>query len=178
MSKYRKRNQYIAVATATVATILFVGGTIASAHDFGSSFEEEVGDSLIDIGYSVEEFTDDSSVIFSFEIKDETGAMADFSDVWVRIIKEQSTVFATGVHNARLGGALMTYKFPEVGEYELSVRYQNDGKKVAEAVFPLTVGRGTTSSKGAGGALYAALGFVGGLVLGVIPLMLLRRRKR
>lgn len=169
--------KYIGIAIAVIATILFVGGTMLYAHEFGESFEGQDGDVFIDIGYSVENITDDTSVVFDFEILDSEENMIPFSDVWVRITQEKSTVFASGIYNARLGGALMTYKFPESGEYELSARFQDDGKSIAEGTFPVVVERGASRSVGSGRVVYAALGLLGGIILGSVPLMLLRRRR-
>lgn len=149
---------------------------MVSAHGSGESFELESGGYLMDIGYSVEEFTDDSSVIFSFELKDKEGSVVEFTDVWVRIVEDTATVLATGVHNADLGGALMTYKFPSSGEYKLSARFQNNGENVAEGVFPLTVEQGTADIEGDRGILYAVFALLVGLALGLIPFILIRRR--
>lgn len=171
-------SKYVAVALAVIVASLFVAAQFVSAHEFGNSFELQTEEGLIDIGYSVEEFTDDTSVIFDFEILDEDGNEIFFSDIWVRIVREKSTVLATGVHNADLGGALLTYKFPETGEYVLHVRYQNDGKKVAEAEFPIIVQRGITTRSGGSGALYAGMGFIGGLILSVVPFLLVRRKQQ
>lgn len=111
----RTTSTYIAVTIAVVTAALFVAIPFASAHEFGSSFEAEIEDGMIDIGYSVEEFTDDTSVIFDFEVVDANKDEIPFTDVWVRLVRDKSTVLATGVHNADLGGSLLTYKFPSAG---------------------------------------------------------------
>lgn len=150
---------------------------MVSAHGSGESFELESEGYLMDIGYSVEEFTDDSSVILSFELKNKEGSAVEFTDVWVRIIEDTSTVFATGVHNADLGGALMTYKFPSSGDYKLSARFQNNGESLVEGVFPLTVVKGSSESGGANSLFYSTLGLLGGLVLGAFLVTFIRRLK-
>ena len=88
-----------------------------------------------------------------------------------------ATIFASGIENARLGGALMTQFFSREGAYELHVRYQNGIESVAEAMFPFEVVRGTSEARGGNGALYSAAGFFGGILLGVIPLIALRKRE-
>lgn len=172
----RTTSTYIAVTIAVVTAALFVAIPFASAHEFGSSFEAEIEDGMIDIGYSVEEFTDDTSVIFDFEVVDANKDEIPFTDVWVRLVRDKSTVLATGVHNADLGGSLLTYKFPSAGEYVLHARFQNNGDKVAEAEFPLMVQRGVTTRNGGSGALYAGMGFVGGMLLSIVPFLLTRRK--
>ena len=177
MSVSKKQSQYIAIALAVIIAVLFVGSATTSAHGSEESFEKQVGNILIDVGYSTANFTTDASVVFNFDVKSEEEEVF-FTDVWVRIVKDTSTVFATGVHNARLGGALMTYKFPGAGQYELSVRYQNDGKNVVEATFPLVVEQGEVEQGGRGKITYIVLGFLGGLVLSSVPFMLMRRNRR
>lgn len=127
---------YLAAILLCVTLCLPVVG---EAHGFGESFEEQVGDILVDIGYSTEEFITDTSTIFDFEILDNEGREIAFTDVWVRIVGEDTTVFASGIRNGRLGGSIMTYIFPKAGSYELSARFQKDGEKIAEATFPLVV---------------------------------------
>jgi len=172
MSVSKKQSQYIAVALSIIITILFVGATIVRAHGSGASFEKQVENMLVDIGYSVEEFSTDSSVVFDFGLKDANEAAVEFTDVWVRIVKDTSTVFATGVHNARLGGAIMTYVFPESGDYELSVRYQNDGENISETTFPIVVKekKDEEESNHFGILMLAALGLICALIFYVVKM--------
>jgi len=178
MSISKKQTQYVAVAISIIVTVLFVGIALVRAHGSGASFEKQVDDVLIDVGYSVEEFSTDSSVVFDFGLKDSTETKVLFTDVWVRIVKDTSTVFATGVHNARLGGAIMTYTFSESGNYELSVRYQNDGESVAAAVFPLSVEK---SSNGKGDEISSLknliLGFLGVLLVVIFIILGMRKNR-
>lgn len=169
----------VAVVIAVMLTLLFVGGTLVFAHSSGESFEKTVDGYLVDIGYSVEKFTDDSSVVFDFGLVDPSGDAAEFSDVWVRIVRTNAkeTVFAGGVNNARLGGTVMTYVFPETGEYELSARYQNNEESIVEAVFPLIV-YGAFGSSQTNHVVYATMGFAGGFILSMALMLFLRHRKK
>jgi hypothetical protein len=161
----------------TIQTVCLAGFTIlilvipvafALAHGTGESFEAESNGYLVDVGYSVSEFNADSSVVFDFGLKNEDGEDAKFSDVWVRVVRGDATVFAGGVHNARFGGATMTYTFPSAGEYELSVRFQEDGKSIAESSFPLVVEAHNNTPKNAGvndvtvAIIFGALGVIVG----------------
>jgi len=64
------------------------------------------------------------------------------TDVWLRINEGRKTYFAGGVHKPKFGPMGITYIFPDAGEYEISVRYQNDGEKITEYSFPLFVSEG------------------------------------
>ena len=176
MSVSKKQGRYFAVAIAVILTGLFIGSTMVSAHGVGSSFEEQVGETLVDIGYNVEDFTTDTSVVFDFSIKNDEGRELPFTDVWVRIVRDKSTVFATGIYNASLGGAIMTYTFPGTGEYELSARFQDDGKSIVEATFPLVVTSGASRLGENGSVIVSVLSFFGGAILSMMIFAFMRRQ--
>jgi len=177
MSISKKQTQYVSIGVAIVVTALFIGNAIVHAHGTGASFEKQTEGGLVDIGYNVESFSENESTVFEYGLRAESGGdVLSFTDVWVRITDDSSTVFATGVHNARLGGALMTYKFPHAGEYELSVRFQNDGENIAEASFPLTVASGEGSEKDI--LVYVFIGFLLGAVIGIASLVVVRRSRQ
>ncbi len=144
----------------------------------GLSFEKQVGDVFIDIGYSVDKFTTDSSVIFSFVIQDSEKNEIPFTDVWVRVVRDKSTVFATGINDSPLGGATMVYTFPTSGEYELSARFQKDGKSIAETTFPLLVTQESKESDGEGTIFFVAFGFLSGILVGWLLFRFMRTRNR
>lgn len=134
---------YVAVVIGIIVSIVFVGFAMTSAHGTGLTLEEMVDGGFVDIGVSVTEITDDTSAVFDFSLfETEGGEEVAFTDIWVRLVRDDTTVFASGIHNARLGGALMTYTFPTAGSYNLIVRFQDDGRAVAQATFPLEVKKG------------------------------------
>ncbi|PIR82859.1 hypothetical protein COU20_00045 [Candidatus Kaiserbacteria bacterium CG10_big_fil_rev_8_21_14_0_10_59_10] len=155
----------------SVAALLCAPAAL-SAHALGASFEKESGPYLIDIGYAPEEFSADRTALFEFELT-EDGAPVPFDDVWVRITREEKTVFAGGIHNARFGGARMTYLFPKSGSYELSVRYERGLESVAEASFPLVV----LPAEGGGTLRNLALAGIIGLLIGAAGSYALARRR-
>jgi len=119
--------------------VLFLGVFgFAFAHGTGASLEKQVGEYLIDVGYNTAVFAEQSSTAFDFDIKKGDEAVA-FSDVWVRISQGTKTVFAGGIYNADFGGARMTYVFPQAGEYEFSVRFENEDESIAESEFQIVV---------------------------------------
>lgn len=122
-----------------IALMLLIAAPIAFAHGGGESFEENVDGYLIDIGYNTDEFQAGQAVLFDFSLETSSEYNVEYTDIWVRILKDGKAVFASGIHNSSFGGARMTYTFPEEGKYELSVRYQKGSEKLVSASFPLTV---------------------------------------
>ena len=149
------------------ASFLFTNPILA--HGGGESLEKVVGEYKVDIGYDPATLEAGSRSSFDFDlILNETGERSEFSDIWLRIMKGKQTVFASGVHKPSFGNTTMVYTFAEGGEYSLDVRFQNEGGKIAEASFPLTV-QSTPSATGLGSgisflwlAIGAAMGVTGG----------------
>lgn len=136
---------YAVIITACVFS-LFVQPVFA--HGTEVSFEKEIGDYLVDIGYDPEKPEVGLSERFDFGLTDnKTKVAVSFSDVWVRIEKEKNTVFAGGIHNPKFGKAGLIYTFPELGEYSISVRFQNNEETIIEASFPLKVAGSAEKSK-------------------------------
>jgi len=126
-------------ARSFIALLLVLSAPVVLAHGTGLSFESDIDGYRVDIGYNTEEFQTGKSVLFDFGISTNKQYEIEYTDVWVRLIKEGKTVYASGVYNSDFGGARMTYTFGEVGDYELSVRYQNGTEKLVSASFPLMV---------------------------------------
>lgn len=136
------------------------------AHSSGASFEKEVNGYLVDIGYDPAQFTALSPSSFDFDLIDtKSSERVDYTDVWVRINQGNQALLATGVHKQNLGGATLLHTFAEPGNYELIVRYQNNGEEIASATFPLEV---LPSDEGTDPA---STGY-GGILIGVIVLLI------
>lgn len=166
--------------SAYIITLLcfFAVPLTAAAHPYGESFEKQTDEYLIDIGYNVTDFIANSSTLFEFDLLDGE-ELAEYEDVWVRISKGNQTVLATGVNKSDFGGARLTFVFPEPGEYEFSVRYQEGTDALAEATFPINVQRNPRESGGDFGStgLIIGAGFAG-LIVGAGAMRLIARRQR
>lgn len=128
------------------ALALFALPFSAFAHGSGAYYETVVGDYKIDVGFSTPAPVLGESVIFDFQLRDvdsalNSGTDVEFQDTWVKIQSDSTdkVVFASGIHNAEFGGPRMSYVFPKVGSYTISVRYENKEGTLAEASFPMTV---------------------------------------
>lgn len=148
-------------------------GMPAAAHDNGSSYEAVVEGYTVDVGYSTETPTTDDVVAFGFQLQKE-GTDVSFSDAWVKIEDaHKAVVFAGGIHNAQYGGARMSYRFPEAGNYTMSVRYEAGDVRLAEAVIPMTVAEAPQEEPQHNWML---TGLIGVLLLGVAGGLVWRNR--
>ena len=104
------------------------------------SMEAEVGEYLIDVGFSSEEITEGTPVVFDFSLlalgNNEEVA---FTSVWIQLRQKEKTVFASGLDKARFGKTTMLYTFPAEGEYTLTTRFRNVEAKLAEESFSFQV---------------------------------------
>ena len=167
---------YLFVVYFLLGTILIFPG-LAFTHGAGQSLEKVLGEYRLDIGYSPPIFEAQDPSIFDFDLLfDETNEQVVFSDIWVRIVKGKKTVFATGIHKPDFGGVTMVYSFPEKGDYELTVRFQNEGEKIVEGSFPLEVqGRTETSEPGISFP-WLAIGIFFGIIAGFLASFAIRKK--
>ncbi|HYF10412.1 MAG TPA: hypothetical protein VD967_02290 [Candidatus Paceibacterota bacterium] len=119
-----------------IAMLLLIPGFVLS-HADGKSFEAKTPDGYaIDIGYS-ELPQAGIATTFDFNVRDAEGKAVSFDQIWVRIGKGPATYVATGLAKASIGKTVLTYRFPGSGTYEMEVRFERDGKSLAEHTFSL-----------------------------------------
>lgn len=140
------------------------------AHAAGASFEYETNGYLIDIGYDPEIIISGKSVRFDFDIFPiNTNETAAYTDIGVRITKEDTAVYAGNQKAPEYGFASMTYVFPKGGSYDLTVRYINNGQSIAEHTFTVPVESGGGSDSPwvpiSAGLLGLMIGFAMSLVI-------------
>lgn len=170
---YSKKGAHIGLTAVIILSIVLP--FVVVAHGTGASHEEVVDGYVIDIGYDPAVVEAGTQARFDFNIlNDATKEVVPFTDIWLRITKDNTTYFAGGVHKARIGLTGVSYIFPEEGEYEISVRYQNEGEAITEISFPLPVSKGTQGATGGStdskvkSAILAACSLVVGLIIGYL----------
>ena len=161
-----------------VVLLILITSTPALAHTTGASWVATSSPYIIDVGYDPMTSTAGNYTRFDFILwKDtlNTGEQVDYGHVWVRILKDDKTLLATGIYRQPLGPTTLLYRFQEPGSYILEASFRaGDGSDLAVAKFPITV-----ASAGVSGAPFiAALSGVSGFILGVLALMALRRFTR
>lgn len=130
---------YIFISVLAIS-VFFISSTPVFAHGNGASFEKEIGNYSVDIGYDPEKLKSGLSERLDFGLSDKvSGSTVAFSDVWVRIEKDKNTIFASGIHNPKFGKAGLLYTFPEVGTYTVSARFEDNDKIIVETSFDLAV---------------------------------------
>jgi len=146
---------YMKIFVSKVLIVFLLGGfsmvlgQSAWAHGEGASYEEEKGEYFIDIGYAPEEPLSGVPVRIDFALTAaESGEEVLFTDVWVRIHQERETFFASGIHKPHIGETGLVFTFPEAGDYEISVRYQNDNDSIVDTTFVLPVEMGNGGDSG------------------------------
>lgn len=158
--------------------MVFVMPIFALAHGFGQTLEKAVGDFVLDVDYDALELRAGDPVRFNFNIwnKDRTET-PEFTDVWVRIAPQgPGMVFAGDLHNPEFGAAGFSYAFPTSGNYELSVRFQNNGESLHEEVsFSFVILEGTTQSV-FGNWRNAVVGIGAGIGIGFALAFFFKRR--
>lgn len=160
---------------------IFASLRFADAHGFGQVLERTAGEYTVQFEYEALELQADESVRLDFAItKKDPSESVEFTDIWVRIAQGNETVFTGSILNPEFGRAGMIFTFPENGEYELSVRFQNKDKTLAEASFPLSVVPSMGNERKSGGGLASSAGWLlGGLIgLGVGFLLSFLAKKR
>ena len=152
---------------------------LAQAHGSGASEEKVIDGYLVDVGLSAEMFTAGEAARFDFSLTDAISEdEMPFTDVWFRINKERKVFLATGIHVPNLGQTGISYVFPTAGEYEIHVRYQNDGEKIVEHSFMMTVA--DSIEEGAESPLsnvVVSVGFIVAFLLGWIIGFVVRKKK-
>lgn len=123
-----------------IAIVFLFLATTASAHVIGITFENTIGDYLIDIGYNSSVIEAGKEGRFDFTIIDnKTGDLAVYTDVSVRIEQGKTTIFSSTLHRPEFGLPVAILVIPNPGDYELKVRFDNNRDVVAETSFPLKV---------------------------------------
>ena len=167
---------YLSIVYFLLGMVLMFPG-LAFTHGTGQSLEKVLGEYRVDIGYSPPILEARDPSIFDFDLLlDETSERAVFSGIWVRIVQGKKTVFATGIHKPDFGNITMVYSFPEKGDYELIVRFQNEGEKIVEGSFPIEVQGGVETSEPGISFPWFAIGIFIGIIGGFLVSFAVRKK--
>ncbi len=126
---------FIFVAFALVSPKVFAHGT-------GQSVEKTDGDFTVDVGYDSPNAKPVAGEQVRFDFRLFQGNNRDavnFSDIWVKFAKGSAIILAGRLARDEFipPGILMT--FPQGGDYELTVRFNQKDSVLVETTFPLQV---------------------------------------
>jgi hypothetical protein len=153
-----------------LALILMPAG-IARAHTTEASWEVPIGKYTADVGYDPPQVAAGLYERFDFTLwvgATTSGEVADYSQIWIRILRGSDTLLATGIWTQPIGPTTLLYEFPEPGSYTLETSFRDaDGNDLAVQTFPITVAGSSDIGPLYGVALDVAL-IVAGLLLGAL----------
>ena len=135
----------IIAAIFFVCTLLSLTPKSAYAHGAGLTLTATTSQHLIDVDYSDFEIYAGESGRFDLRLfADEARTKpVDFSQVWVRVVQkgdlpEGDTIFSGWLSKASFGPTGFTIELPDVGEYNLIVRYASTDETIASFTLPIT----------------------------------------
>ncbi len=162
---------------ALCALVLLTASPAAEAHLVGKSFEKQVGEYLVDVGYDMFELQPNQKTIFNFALVQNAGKpnweYAPFNKIFVSFRQSDREIFGKTITLSEPIPAYAPFTFPSAGDYTLAVRFQKDDRLLAETTFPVPVGSGF-SVEMLGFQLLLALNAAG---LVIIAIGYLRSRK-
>jgi hypothetical protein len=104
-----------------------------SAHGDAPSLEADVGDYMIDIGYTPE-LEAGTEIEFDIDLfTKEPIDYADFASVDVRVTKDGAEVVAGSVENDQVNIPTFRVTFPETGGYDMDIRYLDEQDRLIVA---------------------------------------------
>lgn len=121
--------------------VVIFAPSIISAHAFGASLEATSTPYFIDIGYDPDPMEANRATRFEIELRNLDREMVqDHEYVWVRILRGEETILATGIHRQFFGPTTLLYTFAERGDHEMHISFRTrEGKELASAEFPIVV---------------------------------------
>lgn len=112
------------------------------AHGVGESFERQVGEYLIDVGYNTFTITEEELVRFDFKLLNAASNVdVPFDTVTVRIRDEDRIVYAFDLARATQGPTDASITMPYAGVFTMSLDYRGNEMMFASTTFEFNVGR-------------------------------------
>lgn len=168
MKLLRNYNHSYIALFAVIAPLFLCSAPHVSAHTQGASVEIASGPYLVDIGYDPQNIVEDTQVRLDFALFNATSSEAiDYTDIWLRVERENALYYAGGIPVARLGPTGISYRFPDAGTYDVTLRFQDEDQILADAAFTLDVSVNEEGGSGAGSSpLFTALLLLLGVGIG------------
>lgn len=127
-----------------IITILLCIGIVPSvlAHGADSSFEKEIGNLLVDIGYDTPfSVTEDTLLDFAiYNMKgDEVTGLSDFTSVDVSFQSGAVTQWEKNITKPDFGKVFTTVTPKKPGNWMLHVVFSNEGNEIVSTDFPIFI---------------------------------------
>jgi len=155
---------------AILVCVALLAAELAYAHGDGASFEAQVGEYFMDIGYEPEVPVAGETLLLDLNLwREQNVSRADFDSAWVRLSQDGKTVLATGVAKPDLGPMTVLVQLPEdAGDLSLDVRFEKRGLEdwvVAEKTFTFSSESQKSSPLTSENFIQIALGFALGALV-------------
>ena len=163
------------------ATLIVGVSFVAFAHGGGQTVQKESGEYLIRLDAVSARMMSGIAERINFEIeRSDQKETVPFTHVWVRILAPDGDFLFAGNVSAAPHGFVtgVSYLFPLPGAYEITVRFLDGERAVAEAELHLVVAEGETKEVFSGELLRGALFFVAGLLMGGVFALVWRVSKQ
>jgi len=117
----------------------FLSIPVSFAHTGGLSFERQIKDVLIDIGFGTDIPTVGSAPTYSFDLFNTADpnayAFEPFSKVHVRVFKDRQELLSRTLENNGLNVPFLSFQYKEAGDYSMAVKFERKGKDSVDASF-------------------------------------------
>jgi hypothetical protein len=125
-----------------ISTMLMFFPALVFAHGAGDAIQKEHNGYLLSVGSADVFMYANEAGRINFEIETKAGvAFEGWSGVWTRVERPNGELLFAGTIERGGDGLLagMSYYFPEPGVYDITLRFMDRGRVIAESSFPLPV---------------------------------------
>lgn len=140
----------------------------AHAHSNAQSFEKQLENYFIDIGYS-QSFVVNEKTVLDISLYDQQGDMPQYSSVLISVESGSSIQYRSKIDKPDLGKPFMSLVLKSEGNWSLRTTFLKDEAVIAEAVFPVFIQQNASQSRN----LY----FVYGVLLLFLSLLITTYRR-
>lgn len=126
--------------TLSAALALLICTPTVMAHGNFELLTRDLDKYIMEIRYDPLDSSFGLASPITFYLKEkETDADATYQTIYVKMTKQDMTVFSAPITKPDIGPTSIMYKFPEGGEYQLDVHFQNQTETIADSSFVLKI---------------------------------------
>lgn len=114
----------------------------AMAHGAIFTFKYIDGENMIMVTHNVHDAQSGLPITYNMRLYTLDGQLIPFQKVQAEVNQASKTLHAEDLQISPNNDVNLTYEYPKAGDYELSVRFLDNDKQVAQAKFPIAVARG------------------------------------
>lgn len=116
--------------------------TTAMAHGSIFTFKYIDGENMIMVTHNVHDAQSGLPITYNLRLYTLDGQLIPFQKAQAEVKQASRTLHTEELQMSANHDVNLTYEYPAMGDYELSVRFLDNDKQVAQAKFPIAVARG------------------------------------